>query len=511
MPKIRKEQLSTLGGNDGDTVEVESNAFVFVSGFGAPTLAEVLIAGNTTGSKNIIIANSQFIQGTNATVLPNGDGSDLNLKSGAANGFGGNGIISLDASYTDFKLNGLEVAQINIAAYGDAGITGLILNQPSSGVYAKGDDGFGNGNKLILAAGNSSFGGELDIFSGTGAGGFGGLLNIAAGNGSTIGGGIQIKSGDGSSGVGGGVFIQSGSSLLNNAGNIQVLAGNATNNDTSGGAIEITSGNSSGFSAGGPIVVTCGNGGNNSNGGQLSLSAGIGGSASGDGGAVGILAGIPINGNGGSINIVASDAFGTNKNGGSILIQAGVSTGGISGTITLSSGNATGVNTNGGNISLFPGTGNGAGINGYVTTNNFKLTGLADAVSNTDALNLQSLFGTSGSVQHATTSTTNAIAQTIVTYSGLTSNNTSAQVYVRVTGVKDDGTDAASYILCATFKRISNTVSKIGSTTSIVSHESDATWDCTISASSPNVVIQVTGKNSTNISWQAVVHVVKNS
>ena len=176
MPKIRKDQLASTGGTDGQTLAVSSDTFVFVDGgAGSQTLAQTLGFGIITGSHNIEITDGDLIKGTDAAPSTDDSGGDIEIVAGLKDGTGNNGIISLDGSKTSFLLNHTEEVQINSATYNASPITGVILKNHEACIYAPGQDESSSGNNITIAAGDGGQnGGELRIYSGAGITGQGG-------------------------------------------------------------------------------------------------------------------------------------------------------------------------------------------------------------------------------------------------------------------------------------------------------------------------------------------------
>lgn len=71
-----------------------------------------------------------------------------------------------------------------------------------------------------------------------------------------------------------------------------------------------------------------------------------------------------------------------------------------------------------------------------------------------------------------------------------------------VCGVKTGAVDAAGYTVDLTVRRYDGTTSIIGQTP-VATHETNAAWAITVAASSPKVVVTVTGVAATVINWRA--------
>lgn len=82
------------------------------------------------------------------------------------------------------------------------------------------------------------------------------------------------------------------------------------------------------------------------------------------------------------------------------------------------------------------------------------------------------------------------------------------KVSAEVTGRKDDGTDRAVYHLEGLFYRnTGGNVTQEGPTATVMTRESDNTWNCTLNADAGNqtIDVRVTGKAATTVDWKAVV------
>ena len=86
------------------------------------------------------------------------------------------------------------------------------------------------------------------------------------------------------------------------------------------------------------------------------------------------------------------------------------------------------------------------------------------------------------------------------------------KVETEVVGRKSDGTDRAMYHLEGLFYRnTGGNVTQEGSTTSITTIESDATWNCALVADTGNqtIDVQVTGKAATTVNWNSTLKYIK--
>lgn len=75
-------------------------------------------------------------------------------------------------------------------------------------------------------------------------------------------------------------------------------------------------------------------------------------------------------------------------------------------------------------------------------------------------------------------------------------------VRLSVCGLKSGAVDAAGYTVDLTVRRFDGTTSIIGQTP-LATHETNASWAITVAASSPKVVVTVTGVAATVINWKA--------
>jgi hypothetical protein len=168
---------------------------------------------------------------------------------------------------------------------------------------------------------------------------------------------------------------------------------NATTTDTTGGLIQIISGNGEGAGFGGRLDLLSGDGGTTGDGGSLNIDPGDGGTTSG---------------NGGSVSVTAGSAHGIG-NGGSFEVQGGGG-GDVSG--------------NGGNISFWPGQAQ-VGLNGHVEIVN--PTSLLKAIFDTT-----SLAGDDRTFTFPNTSGTFGLLQANQTWSGLNKfeASTNSTIYV---------------------------------------------------------------------------------
>ena len=97
-----------------------------------------------------------------------------------------------------------------------------------------------------------------------------------------------------------------------------------------------------------------------------------------------------------------------------------------------------------------------------------------------------------------TTNTTNATLTTIYTYP--LTNNATTKVMASIEGVRDTNAQAASYELAVTVRANGGVYQFVGSLSKFAV-EDDPDWDCTLALSGSNLLVQVTGKAATNVSW----------
>lgn len=108
------------------------------------------------------------------------------------------------------------------------------------------------------------------------------------------------------------------------------------------------------------------------------------------------------------------------------------------------------------------------------------------------------------SVYHGRVATTDATVTTIGTITPAASTTTflEARVWARRTGgASGTAEDGAAYIFAGTFKNAAGTITQIGTTTAIATHESQAGWAADFTISGTDVLIQVTGAAGNNVTW----------
>lgn len=83
---------------------------------------------------------------------------------------------------------------------------------------------------------------------------------------------------------------------------------------------------------------------------------------------------------------------------------------------------------------------------------------------------------------------------------------------VEIVGQRDDGTDRAAYCREFTiFRPASGGATVSGLATVGTDVESDAAWDVSVTASTNDLLIQVTGAAAKNVTWRAWLHILSTS
>jgi len=256
----------------------------------APTLARVLVAGNTTSdidnlAGNPIVGNeytidldsspSGIISSLPTTALA---GVDLTFEAQASTS-GGGGDIGVTAGAATVSGDG-----------GNVGVTG-----------GAGAGGGGGGINLTAGAGGSLNGGSVTSIGGSGAS-VGGSVTATSGNGGASGGIFSATGGDGGT-AGGGVTLTGGTGTLGQGGSITGVCGNGR--------------------FGGDFTVTCGDGVTTGTGGSVQITAGS--SVINDAGSITLTAGVTTAGVPGPVtgaNITVQPGY-FNNAGGGVVGQAG--------------------------------------------------------------------------------------------------------------------------------------------------------------------------------------------
>lgn len=101
----------------------------------------------------------------------------------------------------------------------------------------------------------------------------------------------------------------------------------------------------------------------------------------------------------------------------------------------------------------------------------------------------------------ATVTTTDATVTTVESFT--TASDTSYTIHATITAVKSDGSQMGSYVLYASYRNDSGTLTQVGATTVSHTAEDDATWNGTLDVSGTTIRVRVTGVAATNIRWQS--------
>lgn len=111
------------------------------------------------------------------------------------------------------------------------------------------------------------------------------------------------------------------------------------------------------------------------------------------------------------------------------------------------------------------------------------------------------------SVYQARATTTNATPATLHTFAISASNTVIISVTViarRTGGSAGTADDGAAYYKRAAYTTKAGTVTLLGTAMDSVDREDVAGWDCTLTISGTNVIVQVTGAANTNITWHMI-------
>lgn len=109
-----------------------------------------------------------------------------------------------------------------------------------------------------------------------------------------------------------------------------------------------------------------------------------------------------------------------------------------------------------------------------------------------------------GATQQAWVNTTNATVTTLHTIPAPSSSTLTVVGYVtarRTGGASGTAEDGATYRVEYSVKNVAGTATLIGSSITVIG-ESQAAWDVTLAGSTSNILIQVTGAASNNITWK---------
>lgn len=109
----------------------------------------------------------------------------------------------------------------------------------------------------------------------------------------------------------------------------------------------------------------------------------------------------------------------------------------------------------------------------------------------------------------ASVETTNATVTTLATIP--LEDNRTYQIVADIVSRRTGGAagtagDGASYRIIGTFRRVTaGSATLIGSLSVVHSAESQAAWDCTLTASGNDVLVRVTGAADNNVTWALVI------
>ena len=316
------------------------------TGLGSGGAAAVLggIGGGHGGDANLLAAPSgtmgnggtAYVAGGNAGSGSNGNGGNVVLTTGTADGAGTNGFLQFVVSGNTYLWPSTSP------------VAGNFLQTDGSGnlSWAAGGGGGSPGAPVNSVQFNSggSFGGSANfLFDGTNTMSLNNTLQNVATN------ALTIKTQD-----------------EGTAQALTVSSGSSTTATTAGAALNLSSGTGNTTGTGGDIILQSGQGGATGTGGAIGITTGVGGGTSGDSGALQLNTGSVSDGNGGSISITAAQGVGTIKSGGAVTITAGASTDtSKGGTVTLTGGAGSNPGTGGGgNIQLTGGTAGAGGVGG---------------------------------------------------------------------------------------------------------------------------------------------------
>ena len=310
--------------------------------------------------------------------ITNGDGGTIEFDSG---------IVRLTGDNGDF----IEIgASINIT--GVAGALGSTVTITSGNATLAGT----GGNAILTAGsgGNTGTAGTTTISGGAGGAtsGAGGLVTIQGGLPTDgVGGAVTITGRD-AAGVGdytgGAVNITSGNSTGTTDGSsVNVTAGDATGSDGNGGDVVLQGGLGFDEGIGGGVTLIAGDGGSaglGSIGGSINLTGGNGGAIDGAGGNIILTSGNAVGtslggyvsltggngdttGNGGAVNLTGGAGGLTSGNGGALNLTSGTPNDGGGGAINTTGADGVGTNKSGGAISITAGNSTGTVSGGTAT------------------------------------------------------------------------------------------------------------------------------------------------
>ena len=84
------------------------------------------------------------------------------------------------------------------------------------------------------------------------------------------------------------------------------------------------------------------------------------------------------------------------------------------------------------------------------------------------------------------------------------------QVWAQISAISTGATEGAGWILSATFKNVSGTLTKIGATTAIITHKDTGTtaWLTSINVVGTDIEIQTAGEAATTIDWVSYAQIL---
>lgn len=97
--------------------------------------------------------------------------------------------------------------------------------------------------------------------------------------------------------------------------------------------------------------------------------------------------------------------------------------------------------------------------------------------------------------------TTDATVTTVATLA--TQTDKSYIVTATVVCKQPSGSKSAGYIRAGTFINNAGSLSQVGATTAIATHETDAAWDCELFVTGTTIGCRVTGAAAVTIDWLA--------
>jgi len=461
--------------------------------------------------------------------ITNGDGGTIEFDSG---------IVRLTGDNGDF----IEIgASINIT--GVAGALGSTVTITSGNATLAGT----GGNAILTAGsgGDTGIAGTTTISGGAGGAtsGDGGLVTIQGGIPTDGAGGAVTIAGRDAAGVGdytgGAVNITSGNSTGTTDGsNVNVTAGDATGSDGNGGTVVLQGGLGFDEGIGGGVTLIAGDGGSaglGSIGGSINLTGGNGGAVDGAGGNIALTSGNAVGtslggyvhvtggngdttGAGGDISLTGGAGGVVSGDGGQINLVGGDATNlGAGGGVQLESGISTGLNQNGGNITMNSGAPTGTGTAGRFTMTSSGGGYFCERSGD---------FSVTGDAQTChyvlrTQTTTAALTEMFLdgtsgTRQMVLANDSTWHFEVKIIARRTDANDEgfAIKIEGAIDRNASAaTTALIGTTTdtTLAQDIAAATWTAIVNADAVNGVlrIQVTGEVGKTINWVAFVRTVE--